>query len=819
MKFAVSSLQSKVARRVFAVFLLCALLPFSGLVLLAYYQVVDFFETRNQNQLRDLAKLFGTDVHEKLSLLAASLQILGSTVKATGKLPEYGSLDYATGGHKDRWSGLFFLEANDGARRLVRSGLDLPDFTPAGKKQLTAGRAMISVVPGSADRPARIFLSVLIDPANSGSAILTGEVDNSYVWGFKESRLLPSHIEPCAIDATGVTLMCSAEQFRSLPQELKNNLGSSGGIASFEWTTDGRHYLVSYWTVPMKFEFQVPGWIIFLKTSKEGAFASVKDLQSLFILSIVVSVGLSVLMAIIQIRKRLVPVEKLREGTQRIAENDFAFKVRIRSNDEFEELAHSVNAMAERLGRQFHTLHTKAEVERAVLSLLNTEAIVQTILIRFTAVFPCDCAIVALFATDANEPDHLYSLSCGPAGNEIEGQSSPQAASSQTPQGNSKNGNHNSQSSRAVARQERDPIARLAAQAASPLKFNASDAAVAQSDIAQNLGARSVMAAPLVVGEEKLGVLTFYSREPDRFGAPELEFLRGLTDQVAIAIYNSQLFERTQRQAAELKKANQAKDEFLGVMSHELRTPLSVTLGYLRMLQEGFLGTLSEQQSQALGTALKHAGDLHAMIENVMQATQLEAGAVVVEKGFIDLVEFLNDLKSRYGYPLDKAITLSWLYPADLPAINTDRVKLATILQNLIDNAIKFTDRGAVTLSARFLVERESIELTVADTGIGIPEQSRTEIFELFRQLDSSNTRKHEGVGLGLYLVRKLANLIGAKISVESTPGQGAAFTVSIPIGGKNVIVAEGSRCPDRSEQTHSLLATPNSAPAIHSRS
>ena len=128
------------------------------------------------------------------------------------------------GGHKDRWSGLFFLEANDGARRPARSGSDLPDFTADGKTQLAAGRAVISVVPGLADRPARIFLSVPVDPAKRGSSILTGEVDNSYVWGFKDSRLLPSHIEPCAVDATGVTLMCSAEQFHSLPREFKKNI-------------------------------------------------------------------------------------------------------------------------------------------------------------------------------------------------------------------------------------------------------------------------------------------------------------------------------------------------------------------------------------------------------------------------------------------------------------------------------------------------------------------------------------------------------------------------------------------------------------------
>ena len=462
MKLAVRSLQSKVARRVFAVFLLCALLPFSGLVLLAYYQVAGFFETRNQNQLRDLAKLFGLDVHEKLTLLNASLQIIATTVKASGKLPQYESMDHMAGGHKDRWSGLFFLEASGGPRRLARAQLELPDFTAAGKKQIAAGKAVITVMPASQDLPARIFLSVLVDPAKSRSDILTAEVDGAYLWGFKDSRLLPSHIEPCVVDVTGVTLMCSAAHFHSLPGELKKNFDPSG-IGSFEWTADGRHYLLSYWTVPMKFEFQLPGWVIVLRTSKEGAFASVRDLQTFFILSIVVSVGLSVLLAIFQIRKRLVPVEKLQEGTQRIAQNDFRFKVQIRSNDEFEELANSVNTMAEQLGRQFHTLQTKAEIDRAVLSLLNTEQIVQTILTRFSAVFPCDCAGVTLFATDPSEPDQLYFVSRDPASPFHATQSALRPPLAPQLDKDSSNGNHGHRSSRAVTGRERDPIARLTA--------------------------------------------------------------------------------------------------------------------------------------------------------------------------------------------------------------------------------------------------------------------------------------------------------------------------------------------------------------------
>jgi signal transduction histidine kinase/HAMP domain-containing protein len=490
-------------------------------------------------------------------------------------------------------------------------------------------------------------------------------------------------------------------------------------------------------------------------------------------------------LAIFQIRKRLVPVDKLKQGTQKIAQSEFGYRVDVHSNDEFEELAASVNQMAGQLGRQFHTLSTRAEIDRAVLSLLNTEKIVETILTRLTAVFPCDFASVALWSADGNATGQTYVLKARNASGTNGAIGGGQALFPPAPPNEpSTHQERVDEGPRGIEiRSGVDPLCRSVAEANGPLVLGASDPQAADSTLVQSDAARSIMAAPLRIKEESLGVLVFYSKNPGMFGEPHLEFLRGITSQAAIAVYNSQLFERTQRQAVELKKANQAKDEFLGVMSHELRTPLNVTLGYLRMLQEGFMGNLNEEQSRALGTALKHAGELHAMIESIMEVTKLEAGAVVVDKGSVDLVDFLDELKSRYGYPLGKDITLSWLYPANLPAIDTDRAKLTTILQNLIGNAVKFTDRGAVTLSARYVAELESVELTVADTGIGIPKESQTVIFEPFRQLDSSNTREHEGIGLGLYIVKKMADLIGAKIGVESAAGQGATFTVTLPTG------------------------------------
>jgi hypothetical protein len=323
MFLASTSLRSKVARRIFAVFLLCGLLPFAALVLVAYHQVVTFFETKNKSQLRDLAKLFGMDVHERLTLLDASLEIIASTIKATGKLPNDESLEAMAGQQKDRWDALFLNSRAGELSAIVGTGASLPKFTASANKHLDTGRALLSVIPGSDKLLPRIFLSILVGSNETGLNLLTGEVKSSYLWGLKDSRLLPEHIEACVEDLDGVTLTCPTSLTRPL-KGLRESLRDST-IGDFEWSENGRRFLASYWTVPMKYEFAVPGWVIILKTSQEGTFASIKELQTTFLLSIVASVGLSVLLAIFQIRKRLTPVELLQEGTQRIAKKDFTF--------------------------------------------------------------------------------------------------------------------------------------------------------------------------------------------------------------------------------------------------------------------------------------------------------------------------------------------------------------------------------------------------------------------------------------------------------------------------------------------------------------
>ncbi|MBI4525993.1 MAG: GAF domain-containing protein [Deltaproteobacteria bacterium] len=285
----------------------------------------------------------------------------------------------------------------------------------------------------------------------------------------------------------------------------------------------------------------------------------------------------------------------------------------------------------------------------------------------------------------------------------------------------------------------------------------------------------SYLGLPLIAKGEVLGILGLYAKEEHEFTQEEVEFLTTIAGQAAIAIHNSQLYEQAMT-------ANKAKSEFLSVMSHELRTPLTAIMGYTGLVKDGMFGEIKPQQAQALGKVMRRSNDLLGLINGILQATQLEAREVAVERREIDLRDFLHDLRSAYDVPLEKDLTLNWDLPPNLPVLKTDSVKLKHILHNIIHNAIKFTEAGKVTISARHLPEGKTVEFKVSDTGIGIPKQALPSIFEMFRQLDSSETRLYEGAGLGLYIAKNFTELLGGRLDVESEVGQGSSFTVRMPV-------------------------------------
>ena len=295
-------------------------------------------------------------------------------------------------------------------------------------------------------------------------------------------------------------------------------------------------------------------------------------------------------------------------------------------------------------------------------------------------------------------------------------------------------------------------------------------------------GLFSYLGIPLIAKGKSLGVLGFYAKEEHRFSDQEISFLSTLADQAAIAIQNSQLHEETKRQARALEKSNKVKDEFLSVMSHELRTPLIAITGYANLLEDQPSTNLSSVELKAAHSIKKLSNDLLAMIRVILDVTKLETGAMVVEKEMVDIKRLLQETLESNPVPMGKEeVTVGWNNDADLPKILTDRSKLRVILQNLIHNAVKFTNCGYVKVSARRLPSDKSVEFKVADTGIGIPADMVPIVFEKFRQADSSDARPYEGIGLGLYIVKQFTELLGGSIEIETEVGKGSSFTLIVP--------------------------------------
>jgi signal transduction histidine kinase len=231
----------------------------------------------------------------------------------------------------------------------------------------------------------------------------------------------------------------------------------------------------------------------------------------------------------------------------------------------------------------------------------------------------------------------------------------------------------------------------------------------------------------------------------------------------------------------EAQAANRLKLEFIATMSHELRTPLHIIMGYTDLLLDGEFGNLTPEQADTMRIISKEQIELRELINATLGLGRLESGKVELELSHVDVADLLGPLESemRSGWA-NPGVQFIWRVDPNLPRLYTDAGKLKTVLKNLIGNAAKFTERGSITIEAHARDSR--VEIAVIDTGIGISKDQQDLIFEPFRQLDSSTTRAYRGVGLGLYIVRRLVEMMGGEISVDSEIGHGSTFRVWLPV-------------------------------------
>lgn len=290
----------------------------------------------------------------------------------------------------------------------------------------------------------------------------------------------------------------------------------------------------------------------------------------------------------------------------------------------------------------------------------------------------------------------------------------------------------------------------------------------------QQCGLATAMFLRLRRGQEVIGFQACGYRNVQEFTSRHRRIASGIAQVASLALANAKLLE-------ELERANRIKEDFVGTMSHELRTPLNVIIGYAQLMAEETFGPLTEEQSDILQRIGKNTRELLDLINATLDLSRLQnqqrlSLTIQEVRGSALLAELEQEMRQLHRKPTVKLI---WKTTEDLPSLYTDSLKLKMVLKNLITNAMKFTDAGVITITAE--TATDGVEFSVVDTGIGISREALPIIFDPFRQADSSSTRRHGGVGLGLYIVRQLVDLLGGRVSVESEVGHGSTFRVWMP--------------------------------------
>ena len=307
----------------------------------------------------------------------------------------------------------------------------------------------------------------------------------------------------------------------------------------------------------------------------------------------------------------------------------------------------------------------------------------------------------------------------------------------------------------------------------------------------REMGVKGYLCVPLIARDQKsIGVLRAACLEEREFTQGEIDLAQQLAAGAAVAIENARLFEEVQKKSHELEEAYRSKSLFLNTMAHELRTPLNVVFATIQLFTDGFYGELDEKQKKGFEPMERNTRNLLDLIISILDLARLEAKRVPLKTEEFMLKEIIDEFESSF-MPLVREKELELRFRLDDPMIklNTDKLKTVAVIQNLLGNAVKYTDGGEIEVRVSALPDGQasgsqgkSISIAVRDTGIGIKESDLPHIFEAFYLAEGVNRRKYPGSGLGLCIVERLLEMLGGNIQVQSEWGKGSTFTVTLPI-------------------------------------
>jgi signal transduction histidine kinase len=316
-------------------------------------------------------------------------------------------------------------------------------------------------------------------------------------------------------------------------------------------------------------------------------------------------------------------------------------------------------------------------------------------------------------------------------------------------------------------------------------------------DLAVKSGVRALLAVPLLREDRIVGGLVVRRREPGEFSLELVDLLGTFAAQSALTIQNARLFREIEEKGRQIEIASKHKSQFLANMSHELRTPLNAIIGVTEILLEDARELDRTDQVEPLERVLRAGRHLLALINDVLDLSKIEAGKMELYLESFPIAPLLEEVSQTVRTTAEgNGTALSIECAADIGTMRADATRVRQALLNLASNAVKFTQDGRVTIGATRVSSQtgEAIVLRVSDTGIGMTPEQTAHLFQDFTQADASTTRKYGGTGLGLAISRRFCRMMGGDITVDSAPGQGSTFTITLPAAVDPTSAAEGRR-------------------------
>jgi len=562
-------------------------------------------------------------------------------------------------------------------------------------------------------------------------------------------------------DFSSLTQVTAAiEQWRGKIQD-----GNANAIAT---NFDGKNVLTAYARI------EPLGWTVFVESPLDEAFRPLYESLARTVMLIGFGLVLSIIAGLVLARRVSGPIRRLRDGASRIGAGDLTSRIEVRTGDELEMLARQFNDMAAALQASYETLENRVEertreltaalerlralreVGQAVSSSLDLQHVLETITAHAVDLSGTDAG--ALYVLDDSEG--AFRLR---ATHKMEEALIGSVETLRVDMGESAIG---------MATRERRAIqvSDIDAYSGEPM-----------IDLMTGAGYRALLAVPMLRDNNVVGGLVVRRRTPGGFDRVTVDLLQTFATQSVLPIQNARLFRDIQEKSRELEIASQHKSQFLANMSHELRTPMNAILGYTELIVDAIYGPVPEKVLEVLGRVQTNGRHLLRLINDVLDLSKIEAGELVLSIGDYSMSDVLQTVvMATESLAAEKKLDLQLRIPKTLPIGQGDEGRIAQVFLNLIGNAIKFTDAGEVGISVA--ARNGAFKVSVSDTGPGIPPEQQIRIFEEFHQVDNSNTKEKGGTGLGLAIAKRIVEMHGGAISVDSTPGKGSTFSVSLPL-------------------------------------